>query len=79
MSIRKQFVIRGKGIDEELQGFSFEEVYRKYKGQDAQLIVQRYDSDIFGIGYVFTSESLVGDLKENITKDDYYTALDSII
>lgn len=81
MSILKQFVLRDikTGIDTEIQGQSFKEVYNKYKGKNIQLILQRYDSGILGIGWDFKSECLIGNLKDKLTIEDYYKALDVII
>lgn len=73
-------VITAKYLDgstEEFHGLSFTDVCNL--GREANLYLTRFDEDKNKIGWVYTSEALIGHTSNNLDSTDYYRAYDAII
>jgi len=78
IGLKKVIVTKNLHKDEveEYWGETFDKVYAKVKGKDIDLYLQKYNETDMGLEFV--KEMLIGNAKNNLTKDDYHEAYDKL-
>ena len=76
IGLRKQIATKTNGCVTECPRESFKDVYKKVKGQNVEIWLQKYN--VHEIGETFDSETFLGNAKDKLTQDDYWNAYDRL-
>jgi hypothetical protein len=74
--MRKVFSVSTGDNVTEYSGISFEELLEKHKGYDVTIKLELWQPVQYG--YTFLSEAIIGNTRDNLTKEDYYRAYDKV-